>query len=258
MTNLSHTLSAEIADRLKDDVLYIATDRSIEATEAFCAAQSPWRSVFRFSNGVTTETFPQNEQVPNPRCMAKLRRFNARADLARFAGKRVLDLGFNEAYNSVFMAKYLGCRVDGVEFHQQAVERGSAIAAFCGAPCNFQTADANSFVAHGTYDLILHCGLLYHLHDVWSGVKNTCLSLKPGGEVLLETMTYEGADKYDCKFINWHRKGNGNFWALSITTVEYLFAEFGCDLVEMVDSFEIGVIAGTGMKRTLMWFRKAP
>ncbi|MBL3565472.1 class I SAM-dependent methyltransferase [Rhodovulum sulfidophilum] len=256
MTDLADTLADEMTARLKDDVLFIETNRSVEETEAFCTRHAPWRSVYRFSNGVTTESFPRSEHVPNPRCLAKLRRFHARIDLSRFAGKRVLDLGFNEGYQSIFMAKYLGCQVDGIEAYQVAVDRTSAIAEFCGAPCKFWVADANSFVAPETYDVILHCGLLYHLHDVWSAVKNSCRSLKPGGEVLLETTSYEGADKFDCKFMNWHAKGNHNYWALSPETIRYLFAEFGCTEGREVDSFEVGALAGTGMKRTMMWFRK--
>ncbi|RBO52273.1 hypothetical protein DSD19_14255 [Rhodovulum sp. BSW8] len=257
MTDLDDTLADEIAERLKTDVLYIETDRSVEETESFCTLHAPWRSVYRFSNGVTTESFERSEHVPNARCLAKLRRFHAKIDLSRLAGKRVLDLGFNEGYNSIFLSKYLGCKVDGIEFYDAAVKRTSAIAEFCGAPCTFWTADANTFSAPATYDVILHCGLLYHLPDVWSSVRNTCLSLKPGGEVLLETTTYEGADKFDCKFMNWHAKGYNNFWALSPETIRYMFAEFGCTEGQEVDSFEVGALAGTGMKRTMMWFRKA-
>ncbi|WP_373355954.1 class I SAM-dependent methyltransferase [Pseudoroseicyclus sp. CXY001] len=249
--------AADIAALLEGDALRIETDRSVEDTEAFCRDNGPWRSTFRFSNGVSTENFAQNDAVPNPRCMAKMRRFHGRADISRFAGKRVLDLGFNEGYNSIFMAKYLGCQVDGIEAYPIAITRGRKIADFCGTRCRFMTDDANTFVAPETYDLVLHCGILYHLPDVWSNVRNTCASLKPGGEVLLETMTYEGADRFDCKFINWHRKGFDNFWALSIDTVAYMFEEFGCAHVETIDSYEIGVIKDTGMKRTLMWFRKA-
>ncbi len=245
-----------LASLLKNGDFYIETQRSVEETRAFCKKLEPWRVVYSFSNGVRTDEFEKRDFVYNPRPLGKLKIFHEKFDLSQFKEKKVLDIGFNEGYHSLFFAKYLASDVDGIEVYQDALDRVSKLSDFLDVKVNLTLADANTYRKENTYDLIVHCGTLYHLHDTWSAIKNAAESLKQNGYLLLETITYKGQDDFDCRFINMLNKGHNNFWALSKPTIKYMFAEYGVSHYMDVKDHDFSHYAGPGMKRSLQIFFK--
>ena len=235
--------------------LVIQTDKSRQETDKFCSLMKPWRANFIFSNGTRTEAFELSHNRVKSHALRKLVLLSKHINFSQFKHKKVLDVGFNEGYNAIYFAQNLHCDVTGIEILPSVVARAKRFSEFVNLDIKFMVEDANYFNCIDEYDLILHLGTLYHLHDVWSAVRNTALSLRPGGYVFLETVAYKGGDEYDCKFINWLNDEH-NFWALSKETIRYLFASNNVVHVQDVRDVELKEYAGTGMFRTLAIFRK--
>lgn len=246
----------DISKYVKEDVLIIETQKSKEETDAFCKEMQPWRVNFNWSNGTKTSDFQIRDFMFNSRPMGKIRMFSSKIDLNIFRGKKVLDVAFNDGYHSFFFNKYLGCDVDSYEIYQTPVDRVSKFSEFIGLKGNYFIADANYYEKKDTYDLILHLGTLYHLQDIWSAIEKASNSLKVGGYLFLETITYEGKDKFDCRFINGLNNDKSNHWALSKSTLDYAFKEFGVSKVCDVRDIEVALLKDTGMVRGLSIYQK--
>ncbi len=249
----------QLAELLANDELYIETDLSKAETDAYCKAREPWRVVFEFSNGTRTDEFKRHDFIYSPRPLGKLRMFAQHVDLTKFEGKKVLDIGFNEGYHSIFFRKYLNCEVDGIDYSAPSIPKVQELLDFIGIEdgINLAEGDAGTYRKENEYDLILHLGTLYHLPDVWGSIANACASLKPGGTLLLETIGYHSdEDENDCRFINTLNPGQLNYWALSKPAMKHMFAEHGVNHVTDVRDIEVALLKDTGMFRTLMVFEK--
>lgn len=258
MTATETTTQERIAKLLVSGELFIETDLPKETTDAYCAERQPWRVVYEFSNGTRTDHFETEDFIYNPRPLGKLRLFNQVVDLSQFAGKSVLDVGFNEGYHSIFMSKYLDCTVDAIDYSPGSVAKVSDLLDLIGETnIDLAIADAATYSRRNAYDLILHLGTLYHLPDVWGSIANSALSLRNGGTLFLETITYHSdVDESDCRFINTLNPGQKNYWALSKAAIKHMFAEHGVRHVADVKDYEVKILEGTGMMRSLMVFQK--
>jgi len=150
----------------------------------------------------------------------------------------------------------LNCNVDAIDVLDSALTRAKAISKFLDLDINYSIDSAITYRKENHYDLILHLGTLYHLTDVSLAIKNASDSLKKGGHLLLETITYENGNEYDCQFLAGINNDSSNIWALSIPTLDYMFAENGLRQVSHCQSIEVELLKGTGMKRGLLIYKK--
>lgn len=253
---MNTAVKQNISQLLQKGVLQIDTDKSKEATDQFCKQMEPWRVVMEFSNGTSTTDFEKNEFMYNRLPLGKLRIFSQFLDFNDFQNAKVLDIGFNEGYHSIFFSKYLNCDVDAIDVLDSALQRSKQISSFLDCDINYSIDSAITYRKENTYDLILHLGTLYHLTDVSLAVKNAADSLKQGGTLLLETITYEGQREYDCQYLAGINNDSSNIWALSVPTLDYMFAENGMKRVAHCRDIEVELLKDTGMKRGLLIYKK--
>ena len=74
-----------------------------------------------------------------------------------------------------------------------------------------------------TFDVVYHCGVLYHNTDMVLGLRAAYMMLKPGGFLLLETQAFNSKEltaRYDAT-------GNGNWWSPTPTAVGKMLENAG-------------------------------
>ena len=236
---------------------HVRTSHPRAETDEACRAIEPWRMRVQFDNGTDTATFRTYEPF-NAFPLRKLDLLSRNVDFERFRGGRVLDVGCNAGYNSLCMAQRFACDVTGIDNDEANLTKARTITRLAGNAGNldFQIADANAYRRDGEFDLIIHFGTLYHLHDIVSSLRNMARSLKPGGRFLLETITHHGADEYECRFIHGLNGDRSNYWAPSKRTIGHLLGEEGVEPEVEYRDFDIGLLEGTTMKRSIAGFRK--
>jgi tRNA (mo5U34)-methyltransferase len=155
---------------------------------------APWYQNLELADGLWTKDLEgnrdifSNEDIPAPlwRAIAK--------DLPDLTGQRVLDIGCNAGYMS-FAAKRLGAAgVLGVDSNLGAATSFVEQATFCrdalGLDCEFRE---QSFFEIDTaidppFDLVLFCGVLYHLENYATALDKVAALAVPGsGLIVLET-----------------------------------------------------------------------
>jgi tRNA (mo5U34)-methyltransferase len=155
----------------------------------------PWYQDIELAPGISTKHVEGGGQIfPGQDIPTPLWRIIER-DLPPLAGLSVLDIGSNAGYMS-FAAKRLGAaRVLGIESEQGGGGALSFIrqAEFCrevlGLDVEFQRASLFDFTPERPFDVVLFCGVLYHLED-WTGGLDRVRELVvpgPGGTLVLET-----------------------------------------------------------------------
>jgi tRNA (mo5U34)-methyltransferase len=155
---------------------------------------APWYQNLELAAGLWTKDLDghrdifSNEDIPAPlwRAIAK--------DLPDLTGHRVLDIGCNAGYMS-FAAKRLGAAyVLGVDSNLGAATSFVDQALFCrealGLDCEFRE---QSFFEIDTaidapFDVVLFCGVLYHLENYANALDTVASLAVPGrGLIVLET-----------------------------------------------------------------------
>jgi SAM-dependent methyltransferase len=143
-------------------------------------------------------------------------------------GKRILDVGFNVGYNSLYLASAFGARVTGIENSKANLETAQDLAAFLGVNVEFLIANAETFERQHAFDGALHLGTLYHLPNPVQSMEKTAQCVVPGGWLALETMCYRGGNgEKDCRWI-WGLDGDkSNFWSLGEGAIRGILARAG-------------------------------
>lgn len=104
-------------------------------------------------------------------------------------GKRVLDIGSLEGGLSFEMARE-GCDVLGIEGREENFAKSELIRRHHALPnLRFELRDAKSLSRErdGTFDVILCCGLLYHLDDPFAFLRQLADILSPDGLLFIDT-----------------------------------------------------------------------
>ncbi|MCB1056636.1 MAG: methyltransferase domain-containing protein, partial [Acidobacteria bacterium] len=104
-------------------------------------------------------------------------------------GLRAVDLGCLEGGLSLEMAR-CGMEVLGVEGREENFRRCQLVEEYFGLPkLSFLQLDVRQLTPseHGTFDVILCCGLLYHLDDPFSFLDRMAALCRPGGLLFLDT-----------------------------------------------------------------------
>src|SRR5207249_2724124 len=100
------------------------------------------------------------------------------------AGRRVLDIGCNAGYMS-FAAKRLGAEyVLGIDTNLGSSSSFIEQAEFCrgvlGLQVDFWEQSLFDFTPQGPFDVVLFCGVLYHLEDFATGLSKVLSLAVPG------------------------------------------------------------------------------
>lgn len=151
----------------------------------------PWYQNIDLGSGVTTKAVDADaifagEDIPAPLWAEIAPR------LGSLAGKRVLDIGCNAGFMS-FEAKRLGAAsVLGIDDDSGAPSSFVAQAEFCrdvlGLDVEFRRASFMELGREGPFDVVLFCGVLYHLENWADGLDHLRRLVVPGsGLVVLET-----------------------------------------------------------------------
>jgi len=198
---------------------------------------SPWYQNVELSAGVTTklvdgEAIHPGEDIPAPLWREIERR------LPTLEGKRVLDIGCNAGYMS-FECKKLGARyVLGIDDDSSATSSFIEQAEFCrevlGLDVEFRRLSFMDLEPEQPFDVVLFCGVLYHLQNWADGLDKLAQLVVPrDGVVVLETAvepvtrtTYEG---------NGYRGDSTTFFVPSTHVLRALLEERGYVVRELVE-----------------------
>ncbi|MEP0315532.1 class I SAM-dependent methyltransferase [Hyphomonas sp.] len=235
--------------------LHIETDLSKVDLEKTLKNFEPWRIGITFSNGLSTADF-RTIQPFSDIPLNKLRLIGEHMGEDNLRGLRALDIGSNIGYNTIALTRDFGCKVTGLDFNPGNVEKARWLAGICDVDAEFEVGDANTYCKPGEFDLILHLGTLYHLADPVGGLRCAAQSLKPGGQIYVETTTYESGDEYACRYIHGYKGDYTNFWALSEKVVSEILERYGVPDATMIRKFGMKYFEGTGMARAIFCGKK--
>ena len=143
------------------------------------AELAPWFQNIELGDGISTKDLTARGHPPGARHPGPLWRAIARALPADLRGQRVLDIGCNAGYMS-FAAKRLGA--DDVLGHRLEPRRdhvvhraGRVLPVVLGLDVEFREQSFFDLDAERPFDLVLFCGVLYHLEDYATALDQVAL-----------------------------------------------------------------------------------
>lgn len=228
-----------------------------ETARAFLHRHQPWRMQLKFASGPKASDGPTFEPF-NSEPLNKLRIILGHLPVENLQGSRVLDVGFNCGYNSLYMAKAFASRVTGIDVAAKHKAVADELGGMLNVRAEFLLASAEEFERPGSFDLVLHLGTLYHLANPVRALERTFRSLADGGWFALETICYRGGDDGNiCKWIRGFGGDRTNFWALGEGAIRSI-AEY-CGMSELKLVFETWpAVYKREMSRAIWTGNKAP
>lgn len=227
-----------------------------QAAAAFLERYEPWRMELQFESGPRAsdyKIFQPFNKIP----LFKLGKIleHIPHDLVRNA--RVLDVGFNLGYNSIYLASEFGCSVTAIDVVPRHKKMAEEIAEMLGVRVEFLLESAEEFERRDAFDLILHLGTLYHLANPVRSIERCLRSLKPGGWFALETACYRGSkDPSLNKWIYGFGGDRTNFWALGEGTIESI-AQY-CGITDLKRIFEVWLPVYKREVSRAIWIGRRP
>lgn len=198
----------------KDFILRLDTTKTKRELKKSLKKHEPWSIRIDFNNGVSTlDVKHRTPFAENPTQKASISFENLPMDDLK--GGRMLDIGCNSGYNSIFAAREHKMKPTGIDVRDRHIEVSTMLANMADIKADFKIGSAETYLEENSFDLVLHFGTLYHLPNPLLSLETTYKNLKPKGWVALETQVYEGADKNESYFMHMHNNDNTNFWALS-------------------------------------------
>jgi SAM-dependent methyltransferase len=112
--------------------------------------------------------------------------------LPDLSGQRVLEIGCGRGDFAIWLAgKHPGARISGVDFSPVAIEAAQRRAARAGAGVEFHVGDAEDLAfADATFDWVISCECIEHLHHPRRMAREMHRLLRPGGRFVLTTESY--------------------------------------------------------------------
>ena len=217
--------------------LYLDTDYDQTTLKDLLKSYEPWGHRIEFSNGLSTSDF--KKRVPfsdNP--LAKMSLINQKINLDKISGGKVLDIGCNSGYNSIYCATKFQMQPVGIDIVPRHIEVSKLLSKIANVKGEYLIESAETFFRPNTFDLVLHFGTLYHLPNPLLSLQSSYKSLKSGGYLALETQCYDDpSDENHCYFMNMQNNDPTNFWALSQKVLRNCLRIIGfvdCEIVKQV------------------------
>jgi 2-polyprenyl-3-methyl-5-hydroxy-6-metoxy-1,4-benzoquinol methylase len=204
-----------------------------DVAATFLKKYAPWRMELSF-DGVSSSQFGTFEPY-NQHPLRKLKEVLKFVPEAGLKDGRVLDIGFNAGYNSLYVAQRCGATVTGVDIAEKHKKTADELANMLGVNAEFLLESAEVFERPNTFDLVLHFGTLYHLANPVSSIDKCVRSLKRSGWFALETMCYRGEDDPTaCKWIYGLNGDRTNFWSLGEEAIRSMVFRSGIKQFEII------------------------
>jgi 2-polyprenyl-3-methyl-5-hydroxy-6-metoxy-1,4-benzoquinol methylase len=205
----------------------------------------PWYQDIQLADGVSTKSVSGVESLyPGQDIPAPLWQM-IEPRLPSLAGRRVLDIGCNAGYMS-FACKRLGARyVLGIDDDSSAAGSFIDQAEFCsdvlGLEVEFRRLSFLELGPERPFDVVLFCGVLYHLRNWADGLDKLVELVVPNeGLIVLETAvepiartTYEGKG---------YHGDTSTFFVPSISVLRAVLDERRIDTRELVDLGERALV----------------
>ena len=224
--------------------------------QAFLTRHQPWRMEIDFGGDLNSKNYQKYEPF-NGFPLRKLNKILAAIDTQGGlpANPRALDIGFNNGYNSLYLAQALGAHVTGIDVAAKHKVVATEVAQMTGLAPEFLLQSAEEFERPDTYDLVLHLGTLYHLPNPVLSMERAIRSLKKGGWLALETIRYL-ADPLCARWIYGFNGDTSNYWSLGETVLTELFTTHGMAAPELLFSAKVPVLAQIESDRAIYIARK--
>jgi SAM-dependent methyltransferase len=204
-----------------------------DVARIFLQKYAPWRMALDF-DGVSSADFGAYQPY-NPVPLRKLKETLKVVPLGDVRGSRVLDVGFNVGYNTLYLAQEFGAHVTGIDVVQRHREATNDLASMLQVSPELLLESAETFERPEAFNLILHFGTLYHLANPVISIDRCIRSLKGGGWFALETMCYRAADNpAACEWIYGLNGDKTNFWSLGEDAIRSIVRRSGITLFEIV------------------------
>jgi SAM-dependent methyltransferase len=170
-------------------------------------SQSPWMYSWQLTRAVAIDSGPELGSVHASR-RDMIEPFVRQVLRAAGPGATVLDLGCNEGWFSHLALEWGAGRVLGIDVRESNVRRATLIRDHFGIPSErlgFEQADVHDLdpERHGTFDVVLVLGLIYHLEDP-IGALRVIRSLTRGAVVVESQLT----SLNDTIAVGWGRVGD--------------------------------------------------
>ena len=239
------------------DALYPVYETELNKEELLNKLQEwePWGHRIDFSNGISTKNLKR--RVPfSENTIQKFKIVEKVIPFDNFRGGKLLDIGCNSGYNSVYAYQKFGLETTGIDVNPRHIEVSNFLKEITDVKSNFYLHDAETFSKENYFEVILHFGTLYHLPNPLLSLKNSYNNLKKGGYLAIETQVYDDPrDSNLVYFMHMHNNDPTNFWALSTGVLQKYLEYIGFnDFQELLRTRP--AIMEKGMSRVIVVAKK--
>jgi len=232
-----------LAFEMKKHFLTLHTTLSPETLKEKLQHWEPWRHRIDFDNGVSTMDLKRGSHF-SERPLKKVSLFQTVIPFENISAARLLDIGCNGGYNSIYAAMKYHFLTTGVDISPRHIEVSKFLASLSGVSCEFLCESAETFSRPGEFDFVLHFGTLYHLPNPLLSLERSFENLKPGGYPALETQVYDHPqDPNICYFMHGQNNDPSNFWALSTPVLKKNLELIGFANIQEVKRFVNSLLA---------------
>ena len=195
--------------------LNLETQISADDLTKILTKYEPWGHKIDFSNGVSTANLKR--RIPfNENPLQKVKIVEQKIPFEQFWGGKILDIGCNSGYNSIYLASKYQMQPTGIDVTFRHIEVSRLLSEIANIEANYIIENAETYSQDKNFDVVLHFGTLYHLPNPLLSLQTTYNNLKPGGYLALETQVYDHPnDQNICYFMYLQNNDKTNFWALS-------------------------------------------
>ena len=244
-----------LAFEMKKHFLTLHTTLSPETLKEKLQHWEPWRHRIDFDNGVSTMDLKRGSHF-SEHPLKKVSLFQTVIPFENISAARLLDIGCNGGYNSIYAAMKYHFLTIGVDISPRHIEVSKFLASLSGVSCEFLCESAETFSRPGEFDFVLHFGTLYHLPNPLLSLERSFENLKPGGYLALETQVYDHPqDPNICYFMHGQNNDPSNFWALSTPVLKKNLELIGFANIQEVKRF-VNPLLADHMARIFVSARK--
>jgi 2-polyprenyl-3-methyl-5-hydroxy-6-metoxy-1,4-benzoquinol methylase len=227
---------------MKPEFLTLHTTLSPETLKEKLQRWEPWRHRIDFDNGVSTKDF-KRDILFSEQPLKKFSLVETAIPFGHICGAKLLDIGCNAGYNSIYAAMKYQFSATGVDNSPRHIEVSKFLAGLSDLSCDFHCESAETFSRPGGFDVVLHFGTLYHLPNPLLSLQRSFENLKPGGYLALETQVYDHPqDPNICYFMHMQHNDPSNFWALSTPVLKKNLELIGFASIREIKKFVLPVL----------------
>lgn len=214
------------------------TRESIERRVLALDAQQRWNHNFMLPFDVETRPGPQASHGKN---QVKVKRLQPLLDAVGLSGKAVLDVGCNEGFFSLHMAK-AGAKVLGIDIDEHRITKAQFVREMYGEQRNvtFEKMDiySQTFASLPRFDFCLCLGFIHRIPDPYTALR----ALADRSDMILFEWKALKFGPHDDAFAYFSPKQiesedyyGTEYWLLSYSTLERILRRFGFTYFHRVD-----------------------